>query len=181
MSSVILGFLIDAVISGASWLVRVVRSVLAHAIIEGAARGGKEAMCSMTPSRKDRRRTRKHLKHLADTGDIEELIRAYRRLGRGDEARELRTDAIGMLAAADTVAAEPILQEIIEGSDDTWLVLAALDRAAKHRMIGLLDSVNDARDDHRRVVAKLAGDVHRRLVKAAANPPTATTPQRTST
>lgn len=170
MSSVVLNFLVDAVIAGVGWLARAIRSALAHTIIDIAARGGREAICSMTASRKDRRRTRKHLKQLADSGEIEELIRAYRRLGRSTEIADLRTDAVVMLAAAEPVAAEPVLREIIGGPDDVWLVLAALDRAAKHRMTGLLGCVEEAREDHRPVVAKLAVDVHRRLLKAASKP-----------
>lgn len=165
MSSIVLNFLVDGLISGAGWLVRVVRSAIAPAIVETAVRGGKEMVC-LTPSRKAKRRVRKQMKHLANRGDIDELIRAYRSLGHDVEIVDLRIDAVMILTATDPVAAEPVLREIIAGCDHPWLVLAALDRAAKHRLTGLLDCVNDARDDHRSVVAKLAEDVHRRLVKA---------------
>ena len=166
MFNIILGFLLDAVIASVSWLAQAVRSAFGHFLIDIAARGGREATTNVTPSRQDQRRIRKHLKHLAHSGEIEELIRACRQLDRDSENVALRIDAIKLLTAADPVAAEPVLRESIIGCDDAWLVLAALDRAARYRMTGLLDCVEQARDDHRPSVAKLAADVHRRLVKA---------------
>ncbi len=167
MSSIVINFIIEAVISALGWLVRLVRSALAPAIIEGAARGGKEAILSMTPEGKRRRQTRKGLKDLAGEGDVEGLLCAYRQLGRHPNVVDVRIEAINRLSAVDPVAAEPVLREIITGCDHAWLVLAALDRAAKHRMFGLLDCVDEAQGDHRPLVAKLAQDVYRRLAKAA--------------
>jgi|AntDryMetagUQ889_1029465.scaffolds.fasta_scaffold19414_1 hypothetical protein len=170
MLSAILDLVIDAIIASASWVARVVRSLFVHGAVDAAVQGGEEATQSMTSDRKDRRRARKHLQLLADSGEIEELIASYRRMGRSDRFRDLRIDAIVALAAADPAAAAPVLRQIIEGPDDVYVILAALDLAAEHRITGLLDAVAAAKDDTRRLVAAEAGSAHRRLAKVAAPP-----------
>ena len=169
VSSVILSALIDAIVASVGWLSGVVRSILGHFLVDAALRGGEEVVRGVAPSRRERRRARKHLRRLAASGKIEELILAYRRLGRSDEFRDLRSDALVALSAADPVAAEPILREVIEGPDDPWVVLLALDRADKHRMTGLLGVIAvAARDDTRPLVGKQARGVHKKLLKIAA-------------
>ena len=169
LSSALLSALIEAIVASVSWLAGVARSILGHFLLDLAARGGEEAVRGMTTSRRDRRRARRHLRRLARSGEIESLILAYRRLGRSDEFRDLRIDAIVALAAADPGAAEPVLREIIEGPDDPWVVVAALDRASKHRMAGLLPAIAiAAEDDIRPLVGAQARGVHKRLLKVAA-------------
>ncbi len=79
----------------------------------------------------------------------------------------MRIEAINRLSAVDPVAAEPVLREIITGCDHACLSSPPSTGAAKHRMFGLLDCVDEAQGDHRPLVAKLAQDVYRRLAKAA--------------
>lgn len=154
--------LVEAIIRAAGWVAGAVRGVFAGQAADAALSAGEEQ-----PSRRGRRRGAKgKLAELADPDDTEQLVRAYHRLARNDGDRELRIAAILQIADNDPATAEPLLREIIEGPDDPWVVLAALDTAGRKRMTSLADVVGAAREDPRQVVSVAAGQVHKRLSKA---------------
>lgn len=172
MLAAVLEIVVDAVLSAIGWLVRVTRGLFADAATDAGASATREMTGSseMTGSRRDRRRVRRHFKKLAVDGQTDELVRLYRSLGRDEEFRDLRIDALRELAAHDPAVAEDVLREVIEGADDPWVVLGALDAAAKHHIFGLTDVIAQATEDPRPAVASYAASAHKRLQKKARRP-----------
>lgn len=115
-----------------------------------------------------RRRDRARMRRLIEEGDIDELVRVYHRCGRSDAHRERRMAALAELAKADPARAEPLLRDVIEGPDDPWMVMAALDTAAREGLVGLQDVIATAKDDPRPVVAATADVAARKLARTTA-------------
>ncbi|MCP9490344.1 MAG: hypothetical protein MSC31_10785 [Solirubrobacteraceae bacterium MAG38_C4-C5] len=170
MLAAVLEIVVDAVLSAIGWLVRVTRGLFADAAVDASATREMTGSGEMTGSRRDRRRVRRHFKKLAVDGHTDELVRLYRSLGRDEEFRDLRIDALRELAAHDPAVAEDVLREVIEGADDTWVVLGALDAAAKYHIFGLTDVIAQVTEDHRPAVASYAASAHKRLQKKARRP-----------
>jgi len=159
--------LIEAISSAIGWVVRVLRGGAVEAVLAGSE-PSTEAL--RNGGRRERRQMRKHFSALADAGDFDELIALYRRLSWGTEFRDLRIDAIMVLTRTAPDRGEPLLREILLSADDPFVVLMVLDRVAHHRMVGLLDAVQQAAgEDSPPLVAKQAQDVHRRLLKTLTN------------
>lgn len=154
--------LLEVLMRAAGWVVGVVRGVFAGSAADAALAASEDKA-----SRRGGRRggAKEKLRDLAAPGGTEQLVRVYHQLARNDNDRELRIEAIIQIAEHDSAAAEPLLREIIEGPDDPWVVMAALDTAGRHGMTDLLDVVAAAREDPRPVVSALAGPVHKKLCK----------------
>lgn len=159
MLSAFLDFVIDALGSAFGWLLRVARGAFGGAAVDAGV-----SVAEMTGGRRDRRRVRRHFKALAATGQSEELIRAYRMLGRSDELRTLRLDALEALVAHDRVATAPVLREVIEGPEDAWTIIGVLHTVARHRVVDVVDVVRNVEHDPRPVVASSAASVRKRLL-----------------
>jgi hypothetical protein len=163
MFGAIIEAIIDVLLRAAGSVAGVVRSVFAgHAADAGLAAAEDRAS---RPGRR-RRGPKDKLNELAEPGDTEQLVRTYHQLARNDSDRDLRIEAITRLSEENSAVAEPILREIIQGPDDPWVVIYALDAARRHRMTGLLDVVTPACEDPRPAVAAAAGSAHKRLQKA---------------
>lgn len=135
-------------------------------VASSAADAGLSAAEEMGAERCGRGRARQRLKQLAATGHVEELVRVYR-CGRGNPDTTLRIEALIQVAHAEASTAEALLREVIEGFDDPWVTIAALDIAARCRMTGLVDAVDTAREDPRPAIAAAAASAHKRLQKGA--------------
>ena len=164
MLYVIINAIVEAAVGAAGWITRMARSVFVHAAAEAATAKAEE----LSFESKDRRRARRQLKRMGTAGDVDGLVRVYRRCGRGENNRDLRIDALRHLARADRGAAEPLLREVIEGAEDAWVVTAAMEWSAKYKIIGLRDAVAAARDDPRPAVSAQATTALKRLDRAAA-------------
>ncbi len=138
-----------------------VRGMVANSAADAGLSAAEETGARQYGRRRDRRR----LKRLAATGDVDELVRVYQRCGRGSHDVNRRIEALLQVARAEPSTAEPLLREVIEGPDDTWVTVAALDIAARCRMTGLADAVANAREDPRPAIATGAASVHKRLAK----------------
>lgn len=116
-------------------------------------------------TRRRHRDVRRRIKGAASTGDHAELLRLYQRLEPYGDDSPVRPDALLALADVDPAAAQPVLREAIEGPDETWVAIIALDRVEKHTLVELRDAVRTAEQDPRRFVASQAADVGKRLDK----------------
>lgn len=155
MIAVMVEFLLEALGALLRGTVRLLGNMVGHVVIEAPA--------SMTGSRRDRRRARRRLRQLARDGHTDELVRAYRRLGRSEAARDLRIDALRLLATSDARAAEPVLREVLTGPEDAWVMIGALDAVARGRILTLRDTVAATERDPRPAVSAYATDVRKRL------------------
>ncbi len=163
MFSALIDALVEMFAAALGWVARILRGASVDAGAEAAAQVAGDGDVS---DRKARRRAIRRFKSLAAAGKTDELASEYRRLGRGEDARDLRIEALLALAAADSTVAAPLLADVIERPDDPWVVTMALNAVAEHRMFELSDVVARAKDDPRPIVSKLATDVQRRLDKA---------------
>ncbi len=163
MLYVIIDAIVEAVLGAARWVMRTLRSAFVSAAPEAATTTGEQ----LSSDSKDRRRARRQLKRMGRAGDVEGLVRVYHRCGRGEHNRDLRIDALRQLARADRDAAEPLLREVIEGAEDAWVVTAAMEWAAKYRIVGVRDAVTAAGNDPRPAVAAQAATVGKRLERSA--------------
>lgn len=165
MIGALLEAVIEAVLNAVGWFARVVRGLFAGQAADAGLSAAEE---KVSRQRRRRRGPKQRLRELADPGYTEQLVRVYHQLARSDTERDLRTEAIVRIAAEDSTAAEPILREIIEGPDDPWVVIYALEAARRHRMTGLLDVIEPALEDPRPAVAAIAASTHKRLQTSAA-------------
>lgn len=161
MLTALLEAVIEALVRAAGWVGGLVRGVFAGP----AADAGLSAADDAASRRRQRRRIKRELAEIAGAGGVEELTRVYRGAARSDLDRELRIEALIQIADAEPPAAEPLLRDVIRGPDDPWVVLAALDIAARHGMTGLLDEVAQATEDQRPMVATAAEIMRKRLEK----------------
>lgn len=95
-------------------------------------------MISLFGDRATRRRhrdLRRRIKAAASARDGAELIRLYESPDC-DEAG-VRIDALRALAGADPAAAQPVLRQAIEGPEDAWVTVFALDLVQEWRLVEL--------------------------------------------
>ncbi len=132
-----------------------------------AAVAAADVIASMLPGDRERRlrhrKIRRRAKAAASAGEGAELLRLYRSLDRDEDETPIRTDVLRALTAPDPSAEHPVLREAIEGPDDPWLAIAALDRIEKLRLIDLRDVVRAAERHPRRSIAAYAASVAKRL------------------
>lgn len=163
MFQVMVEALIEAVTAAVRWIGRGLRG----AVVSTALDAGSTAAGDVSLDQAQRRVARRRVRAMAKAGDVAGLTRVYHRCGSGEHHRDLRIEALVGLARADATAAAPILREAISGPNDAWVVSAALDAAAKHGVVDLLDAVIAAQDDPRPAVAAIAASARKRLAKAA--------------
>lgn len=105
------------------------------------------------------------MRRMAADEDVQSLVSFYHRCGAGPHNRDLRIDALTMIAKAD--AAEPLLHDVITGPNDAWMVMGALDIAGRHGLHRMSDTVTTACEDTRPAVSTTASLIQKRLRKAA--------------